>query len=128
MPYLLYIILGYVFYVLSIMVHVLIMNQKISYKLVNGGRSESFEKQYKLSMMSLIILALGLLIVVIYHIYPQIATTLFGMLLMGMLSLYWLMSFVMQLLGTSFEKKVMSLIVFIGLFSHVMLCVSYFVN
>ena len=36
--------IAYLFYVLSILVHILVIMKKIDFKLINGGRSNSFEE------------------------------------------------------------------------------------
>ncbi len=127
MPYSLYIIIGYVFYVLSIVVHVLVIQKKISYKLINGGRSESYEAQRKISIVSVGVLVIGLSVLISYHVWPEIVASVAGMIVMGMLSIYWLLGLFMQFMGTLFEKKFMVPIVILGIFSHVMIFVQYFV-
>ena len=124
--YIIYLAIGYVFYLLSIAIHVLVMTKRLSYTWVNGGRSTSFDAQYKTSLISIIILMIGIIILMTYHIFPSIKSTLFGVILMGILTLYWLFGLMMQYLGTRFEKRVVSFIVLLGVFSHFMLFLEYF--
>ncbi len=126
MLYTVYVIVGYLFYLLSISVHVLVLNKKISFKLINGGRSETFESQAKTSRMSIVILCIGILILVVFHAFPNISKSLPGVIIMGILTVYWTLGFVMQLLGTSFERKYMTPVLMLGILSHLMLFLSYF--
>lgn len=128
MPYVLYIVLGYTFYALAIGTHLLVLTKKISFKNVNGGRSESFEAQSKTSITSMVVLGMGWIILMFFHIFPGLSTTVFGMILMGILSLYWLLGFIMQLMGTPFERRYVSLVLVLGVFSHVMLFLTYFLQ
>lgn len=126
MPYIIPIVIGVMFYLLSIIVHVLVIRKNISYTLVNGGRSPSYEAQAKTSMVSIIVLVIGLSILILYYIFPQISTSLVGMILMAILTLYWTLGFLMQLLGTWLEKRVISIILFLGVVSHLMIMLEYF--
>lgn len=126
MPFIIPVVTGLLFYILSILVHVLVIKQKISYTLVNGGRSTSYEAQAKTSVASFAVLALGIVILLLVYFNPQITLTLFGVILMGLLTLYWTLGFVMQLLGTRFEKRVMSIVLLLGIFSHLMIMLEYF--
>ncbi len=126
MPHLIYIMGAYLFYIISIMVHVLVINKKIDYTQINGGRSESFEAQYKISIVSIVILVIGFVIIIVYNVYPPITKTYFSVILMGLMSLYWLLGFVMQLLGTSFERTYLTPVLLLGFVSHVMLLIEYF--
>lgn len=126
MPFIIPVVTGLLFYILSILVHVLVIKQKISYTLVNGGRSTSYEAQAKTSVASIAVLALGIVILLLVYFNPQITLTLFGVILMGLLTLYWTLGFVMQLLGTRFEKRVMSIVLLLGIFSHLMIMLEYF--
>ena len=128
MLYLIAIICGYVFYLFGILVHVLVIHKRLSFKWVNGGRSASYEAQYKTSIMSVIILVVGLVLLLMYHLFPEFSKTIFGMILMGILSLYWLMGFVMQLMGTTFEKKYMSPLLATGVFAHVVVFIHFFIS
>ena len=128
LPHLLYIIIGYLLYALSILIHILVIKKKISYKLINGGRSTSYEAQYKTSITSIIILSIGFIVMFFYHIYPDITKTLFSVIFMGMFTLYWLFGLILQGIVTSFEKKFMIPIVLLGVVSHGMLFLEYFLN
>lgn len=128
MPQTIYYILGYLFYITAILIHVLIINDKISYKLVNGGRSESYEAQAKLSKASIAILFAGIIVLFVYQAFPVVATSLISTIIMGGLTLYWILGFFMQLVGTPFERKYLSFVLLIGVFAHLMIFLQFFIS
>jgi hypothetical protein len=119
-------ILGYIFYLLVIIVHILIIRKIIPYHLVNGGRSKSYTEQASISKMSIVISFLGILFLSISLIKPSISQTLIYSIIGFLLTLYWILGFVMQLLGTKFERYLMSIIVLLGILSHLSLALLYF--
>jgi hypothetical protein len=119
-------ILGYIFYLLVIIVHILIIRKVIPYHLVNGGRSKSYTEQASISKMSIVISFLGILFLSISLIKPSISLTLIYSIIGFLLTLYWILGFVMQLLGTKFERYLMSIIVLLGILSHLSLALLYF--
>jgi hypothetical protein len=102
------------------------MTKKISYKKINGGRSTSFEDQYKTSFASIVILLIGVILLVVIQLVPDLTHSLFGVITMGVLTIYWILGFIMQLLGTSFEKRWMTGVLALGIFAHLMLFLDYF--
>lgn len=111
-------IISYLFYVLSILTHVLIISKKISFNLVNGGRSTSFEEQVKTSYVSIGILLLASIFIVFNQVISSFNQSLFSIIFLGILTLYWFAGFIMQLLGTWFEKRIMSIVLLLGIISH----------
>ncbi len=123
-----YFSLGFIFYISFILIHLLIINKKIPYTDVNGGRSTSYEVQRKTSVSSVVIISIFFLLFVIFSVNSSLIYTVFGLIYFGVLSLYWLLGLVLQLLGTKFEKRYLSVVVAIGLFSHVMLFFESLLN
>ena len=110
--------LGFVYYGIVILTHVLILIKFIPYGWVNGGRSASFEAQTKLSYASMVIALIGMLYLFLtikikalrYHIVFRVFT--------WMVTTYWLLGFFMQLLGTPFERYLLSIVVLFGVWIH----------
>ena len=110
--------LGYVYYAIVLLTHILILLGAIPYQWVNGGRSVSYEAQAQLSYMSMIIALIGLIYIFLterikpmrYHIVFRIFTWL--------VTAYWVLGFFMQLLGTPFERFLLSLVLLFGIWVH----------
>lgn len=112
-------LLGVTFYSLAIITHILILLKVIPYNLVNGGRSTSFDEQAHLSLVNIAIAVVGSLFMVLMYVNSGLTRHWLGLVIFGAITLFWLLGFVMQLLGTPLEKSVMSVIVLFGLFVHV---------
>jgi hypothetical protein len=117
---------AFLFYISVFLIHVLVLNQKISFKLVNGGRSKNFKEQQKQSQASILIVVVIFLYVLSTMLFPSIRGTIVFLVITSLLVLLWLLGTVMQLLGTKFEKRIVVWINLVGLFSHVLLLISYF--
>jgi len=117
---------AFLFLISSLLIHVLILKKKISYKIVNGGRSKNFEEQQKQSQASILIILVIFLYILYTMLFPSFRETIVFLIMTSLLVLLWLLGTVMQLLGTKFEKRVMFWINLTGLFSHVLLLISYF--
>lgn len=120
--------LAYMFYILLIITHILIIYKKIPHTLVNGGRSTSYENQASISKTSIIISIIGLVFLSLSLFGDQVYKNIIYSVVAFVLSAYWLLGFVMQLLGTKFEKYVMSFLVIVGFLSHLMLGLLRFVE
>lgn len=114
-------ILAILFYVVVVFVHLLILRRVIPHTHISGGRIKSFEKQARISTSSIGIALLGLVFVLLGYFLPSIRQTLVYVILAFLLSAFWTLSLVMQLLGTKFERYVMSMVVLLGVLSHVSL-------
>ena len=117
---------AFLFYISVFLIHVLVLNRKISFKLVNGGRSKNFKEQQKQSQASILIVVVIFLYVLSTMLFPSIRGTIVFLVITSLLVLLWLLGTVMQLLGTKFEKRIVVWINLVGLFSHVLLLISYF--
>ena len=117
---------AFLFYISIILIHVLILNKKISFKLVNGGRSKNFKEQQKQSQVSILIVVIFFIYVLGTMLFPSFRGTRVFLVITSLLVLLWLLGTLMQLLGTKFEKRVVVWINLIGLCSHILLLISYF--
>lgn len=121
-------IFGYLFYGLVVITHVFIITKIIPYTYVNGGRSTSYQAQVSLSKASIIIAAFGILFFSLNHFFPLLHQSLIYALIAFILTAYWLFGFVLQWLGTPFEKFIMSWIALLGVVSHLMLGLLRFIK
>ncbi len=119
-------ILGYVFYGLTLLIHGLVLGRIIPYHLVNGGRSASFEAQKKVSVMSLGIALLGIIFIALNHVFPNLHSTLVYGIIAWVLTAYWGLGYILQWLGTWLEKYVISWVLIMGILSHLILGILAF--
>ncbi|MCD4826918.1 MAG: hypothetical protein K8Q99_03990 [Acholeplasmataceae bacterium] len=117
---------AFLFYFSSLAIHILILNKKISYQLVNGGRSKDFIEQQKQSKASIFILIVLMMYVLYTAVSPTFRLSLVYLVLSFVLVLFWLLGTIMQIIGTKFEKRVVFWINLVGLLSHILLMLSYF--
>ena len=117
---------AFLFYIASLLIHVLVLYKKISFKLVNGGRSKDFKEQQKQSQVSILIIVVMSIYILSTLLFPSFRGTIVFLVFTSLLVLFWLLGTVMQLLGTQFEKRVVVWINLIGLVSHVLLLITYF--
>ena len=114
-------LLGYLFYGLTIGIHILVITKSIPYTAVNGGRSVSYDAQKRLSFISTMIAVIGILFLAVNHLVPTLhETSLYGIIAL-VLAAYWLLGYVLQLLGTTIERWVISWILILGIVSHLIL-------
>jgi len=118
--------LAFLFYISVFLIHVLVLNGKISFKFVNGGRSKNFKEQQKQSQVSILIVVIFFIYVLGTMLFPSFRGTIVFLVITSLLVLLWLLGTLMQLLGTKFEKRVVVWINLIGLCSHILLLISYF--
>ena len=112
------IIMGYLFYFLVILIHVLVIRKKIPYLLVNGGRSKSFEEQVKISASSIFIAGIGVVYILITHLNPTIITHWFYIGLTSLLIILWAFGVLIQVLGTKLEKTLIVWVNLLGVLVH----------
>jgi hypothetical protein len=117
---------AFLFYISTILIHVLVLNRKISFKLVNGGRSKNFKEQQKQSQASILIVVVIFLYVFSTMLFPSFRGTIVFLIITSLLVILWLLGTILQLLGTKFEKRVLVWINLLGLLSHILLLISYF--
>ena len=104
------------FYAMAVLVQVFVISKVIPFAWVNGGRSESFREQAGSSVASIFLIALiGLLT---WYLITQ-KNRKFGMAGLVIITIWWLGSLPLQLLGTSFEKLVLAPLHAFGIFAYV---------
>lgn len=109
------ILLGFIFYILTILVHILILTSIIPLTWINGGHSVSLDAQFPLSVFNLVISLFGISFLIYAYFYRDKKITL---LTSCLLSALWLFGFLQQFLGTPFEQFVISFLLLLGLVSH----------
>ncbi len=110
----------YVFYSLSISIHLLVLIKVIPYDWVSGGQSESYQVQAVQSGISIIVLlCLALLCRKIAATKP--ASVKWQVITLYALTVFWSIGLLMQLLGTNFERYAMSPVLLLGVISHFVL-------
>lgn len=119
-------ILSFLFYIASVLIHILVLYKRIDFRLVNGGRSKDFVEQQKLSRMSIIIISTLSFYILLTLIFPSLRSTMVYLIITSIITSFWLLGTVMQLLGTKFERKVVFWINLVGLVSHIFLVLQYF--
>lgn len=116
--------MGICFYSLTILIHVLIISGIIPFTWVNGGRSDSFASQLPISITSIIISIIGGFFTLIIeenmlYKYKRGITT-----ICWLGAVLWSFGFILQLLGTPFEKIVCSLVLLLGVISHLRMAIE----
>lgn len=120
--------LSLIFYVGLILTHVLILLNKIPYTLVNGGRNQSHIQQQKLSIFSIVIAIMGSGFISFYWILPDVINHIIYIVILGLLTIYWLLGVLLQFLGTWFEKYFMSLLALLGFIGHLLYLIALLMN
>lgn len=118
--------LALVFYIGAAVIHVLTINRVIPFNYINGGRSESYEAQVKLSQVSLIILIFGFMYIVFGMFFPVFKRSIVFMIISFLLAILWLFGTIMQLIGTKFERYFVSWLNLMGVISHIELALIFF--
>lgn len=100
--------------VLTIIVHGLVILKVIPYTWINGGRSLSYESQKKQSILGIIVLVV--MIPFLLNVSSIVSITIVSSItniILWIVVAFLLISTIMQLLGTTFERYAMSIVVFI---------------
>ncbi len=117
-------ILAIVFYLLTILLHILVLTGVLSYQLVNGGRSESVAAQLPLSASNLVIALVGLLFSLFAsRIIPNNGKKVITI-VCWIFVVLWTVGFFQQLLGTVFEKTAVALLLLLGVIAHLRLAIE----
>lgn len=105
------------YYAATIFVHVLIITKVVPYNWVNGGLSENYEAQAIQSIVSIVLLSL--MFVFALNVLRTISTAqTWKRRLFYALTAFTVLSLVMQLMGTNFERFVLAPVVLAGLLLH----------
>lgn len=112
---------GYLFYIIVLIIHILIIAKIIPFNWINGGRSASYNDQLKISTVNIGITFIGFIYVYANQKFQNIQNNPFFRFSKWALVPFWSFSLVLQFLGTSFEMFVMSPIIMFGIYVHVQL-------
>lgn len=109
-----------IFYASGALTQVLVIARVIPYTWVNGGMSKTYSAQAPQSLFSLAVICL------MYFFIRKIMSNSYKFNTLHKYTLYlitffWTLGFLMQLLGTSFERYLLSLTLLAGIVGHVML-------
>lgn len=116
--------MGIIFYSLTILIHFLIISKSIPFTWVNGGRSESFAEQLPITVINIVISIIGIVFTLIVgrvklYKYKRGITV-----ICWFFVVLWSFGFIQQLFGTPFEKMVCSLVLLIGVISHLRIAIE----
>ena len=116
--------MGICFYSLIFLIQALIISGIIPFTWVNGGRSESIDTQLPLSIINTIISIIGGLFTLIaggniLGKYKRVITV-----ICWFFVVLWSFGFIQQLLGTPFEKMICSLLLLLGVISHLRMAIE----
>jgi hypothetical protein len=103
------------FYASAIAVQLLVILKIIPFNWVNGGMSKSYEVQAVQSSISLVALA-GLFVFVSKMVKRGASSR--KLTILYVITLFLLVGLTMQLLGTTFERYCLSLLLLLGVISH----------
>lgn len=116
--------LGGIFYLLTIFIHLLVISEILPFTWVNGGRSESFSDQLSISIISMIItISVGIVLLILVK-KSRNTPNKFLSIVCWCLVIFYLLGFIQQLLGTPFEKFICSIILLIGILSHLRIAIE----
>ena len=118
------VMMGMCFYFLTILIQVLIISGIIPFTWVNGGRSESIESQLPIYIINIIISIIGGVFTLIVggnilYKYKRGITV-----ICWIFVVLWSFGFIQQLLGTPFEKMVISLLLLLGVLSNLRMAIE----
>lgn len=118
------VLMGIIFYSLTILIHVLIISKSIPFTWVNGGRSDSFAEQLPISVINIVISIIGVVFTLtvsrikLYKYKKGITVICWFFVVL------WSFGFIQQLFGTTFEKTVCSLVLLIGVISNLRMAIE----
>lgn len=113
-----------IFYAILILIHILILLKVIPYTEVNGGRSTSYDMQAGLSIFSIIVGIIGSGYVIGVKKIKSQKLTVICKFITWILVVYWCVGLVMQLLGTNFERFVLSGVLVYAIIVHILLALT----
>ena len=112
----------------NILVHIFVILSIVPYQWVNGGRTESLDAACQISVSSIVVAIVGILITLIAsRIIPIRLNKFWGIVLTVILVVLLPLSLfgvVQQLLGTMFEKCVMSIVAAVGFCTAVRIAIE----
>lgn len=116
--------MGICFYSLTFIIQVLIITGIIPITWVNGGRSESLATQLPISIINIILSIIGGVFTLLVgrnmlYKYKRGITV-----MCWLFVVLWSFGFIQQLLGTTFEKMVVSLLLLLGVISNMRMAIE----
>ena len=116
--------MGICFYSMTFLIQVFIISGIIPFTWVNGGRSESLATQLPISIINIIISIIGGVFTLLVggnmlYKYKRGITV-----MCWFFVVLWSFGFIQQLLGTPFEKMVISLILLLGVISNMRMAIE----
>ena len=114
-----------VFYICALLAQTLTILKVIPYKWVNGGMSTSYRAQAMQSAVSIIIFSVIYLFALRPLLGPGKVLTKNRRLSLYFLIAFWSLGFILQIIGTNFERYFLSLLLLYGLVVHAKL-LKYF--
>ena len=118
------VMMGMCFYFLTILIQVLIISGIIPFTWVNGGRSESIATQLPISIINIIISIIGGVFTLIIGGNIQYKNKRGITVICWVFVVLWSFGFIQQLLGTPFEKMVISLLLLLGVLSNLRMAIE----
>jgi phosphoglycerol transferase MdoB-like AlkP superfamily enzyme len=109
-----------IFYAAALVVQILVIGKIIPYQWVNGGMSVSYEAQAAQSVVSIVITSL--LFLFVWRVAGLAARPkAWRRRVLYAVTAFWVLGLLMQLVGTPFERYVMSCVLLVGVGGHVLL-------
>ncbi|MFC5735179.1 hypothetical protein [Cytobacillus gottheilii] len=118
------VIMGIIFYFLTILIHFLIISKSIPFTWVNGGRSESFAEQLPISVINTVVSIIGMVFTLSVGEFKQYKYKRGITIICWFFVALWSFGFIQQLFGTPFERMVISLVLLLGVISHLRMAIE----
>ncbi|QVY61174.1 hypothetical protein [Cytobacillus gottheilii] len=116
--------MGIIFYSLTILIHFLIFSKSIPFTWVNGGRSESFAEQLPISVINTVVSIIGMFFTLFVGKFKQYKYKRGITIISWFFVALWSFGFIQQLFGTPFERMVISLVLLLGVISHLRMAIE----
>jgi len=116
--------MGIIFYSLTILIHILIISKSIPFTWVNGGRSESFAEQLSISVINIVISIIGVIFTLFVDRFELYKYKRGITIICWFFVVLWSFGFIQQLIGTPFEKMVCSIVLLLGVISHLRMAIE----
>lgn len=109
-----------IFYTSALIIQILVILKAIPFSWVNGGISKDYEAQVMQSLISIVVIAVIFNFVIKALNMHGVVSGLRFKALYG-ITVFWTLGFIMQLAGTFFERYVLSIVLLLGVLSHIKL-------
>ncbi|MDR1999525.1 MAG: hypothetical protein LBQ06_06240 [Frankiaceae bacterium] len=112
------------FYALAVLTQVMVLVSVIPVTWINGGNSPTVEAQIPLALASVVVFVLGGWFVIFASGIVGKARVRWYRVVAWVLVAFWTFDLAQQLLGTPFERTVMSVVVLLGVLTHLRIAVG----